>query len=378
MHIMVDFFYENRWFFIYLGIIIGAYFLLRLITNQIYLLLIKRFQNKYSSNETHSLRFVKRILNTLWLVLGVIVIFLLVVEGDKQARLERNFQMAIYLGVIAVATIVLASSVNLWFKNAIKNKITHKEDSTTLLFLRRFIVYGIYFIGILVGLATIPSMRTIATTALGGAGVIAVIAGIASQEALGNIVSGIFIIIFRPFRVGQTVKISEGMQGVVEEITLRHTVIRNYENKMILVPNAIINKERLINYDLIDSKCCERIEIGISYDSDIALAKQIMREECENHPNILDNRSFTDREIGKPLVRTAVISLDDSSVVIRAWAWARTSSEAYQLRYDVLESIKIRFDDEGIEIPFPYRTVVFKNDDSSGNNNSSEKPAEVN
>src|SRR5690606_38509737 len=131
-------------------------------------------------------------------------------------------------------------------------------------------------------------------TALGGAGVIALIAGVASQEALANLVGGLFIISFKPFKLGDVVKLSDSIVGTVVDITLRHTVLRNVENKRIVIPNAIMNKEKIINYNLGELKNCDRLEIGISYDSDIDLAKTIMREECEKHPLILDNRSATD------------------------------------------------------------------------------------
>src|SRR5690606_8154102 len=142
--------------------------------------------------------------------------------------------------------------------------------------------------------------------------------------------------------------------------TLRHTVMRNGGNIMIVIPNAIINKEKLVNYTLGDLKCCEHIEVGISYDSDIALAKKIMREECENHPLIYDNRSRSDKKQDKPIVRTALIQLGDSSITIRAWAWTKDYGDSFNIKYDVLESIKYRFDRKGIEIPFPSRTVVIK------------------
>ena len=104
-----------------------------------------------------------------------------------------------------------------------------------------------------------------------------------------------FIIIFKPFQVHDIVKISDDMIGEVMDITLRHTIIKNYQNKMIVIPNAIINKEKVINYNLGEKSCCQWIEIGISYDSDIDLAKHIIREECESHPNLIDNRSQLDQ-----------------------------------------------------------------------------------
>ncbi|KKN38200.1 hypothetical protein LCGC14_0755710 [marine sediment metagenome] len=129
---------------------------------------------------------------------------------------------------------------------------------------------------------------------------------------------------------------------------------------MIVIPNAIINKEKVTNYDLDEKKICQWIEIGISYDSDIDLAKHIMREECEAHPTILDNRSYKDINNGVPLVLVRVINLGDSSVTIRAWAWALNYTSAFVMKCELNESIKKRFDKEGIEIPFPHRTLVFK------------------
>lgn len=279
---------------------------------------------------------------------------------DVYQKLQSNFRLILYIGLIAVITIILASSVNIWFRKKVALKMTLNEDTTALKFLRYIAVFGVYTIGSMFILLAFPYFKGIAQTALGGAGVLALIIGVASQEALANLIGGMFIISFKPFKIGDIIKLSDDMVGTVADITLRHTVLRNFENKMIVIPNAIMNKEKLINFNLNDLKICERIQIGISYDSDVDLAKKIMREECEKHPMIFDNRSAADVLDGKPIVRTALVSLDDSSVAIRAWAWARNYSDSFNMRCDLLESIKKRFDKEGIEIPFPHRTVVFK------------------
>lgn len=90
-----------------------------------------------------------------------------------------------------------------------------------------------------------------------------------------------------------------------------------------------------------------------------------MKEECENHPLILDNRTELEKQEDKPIVKTALTALNDFSVTIRAWTWGRDYSDVFQIKIDVLESVKKRFDKEGIEIPFPYRTIVMKNDKQS-------------
>ncbi|WP_317901831.1 mechanosensitive ion channel family protein [Cerina litoralis] len=171
---------------------------------------------------------------------------------------------------------------------------------------------------------------------------------------------GIFIITFKPFRTGDLIEIDDATIGTVMDITLRHTVIRNYKNGMIVIPNSIVNKEKIVNFDIGEKKSCEFIDIGISYDSDVDFAKKIMQEECGNHPLIFDNRSAEEKHNNVPVVKTALIGLDDSSVQLRAWAWANSYVDAASLKRDVLESIKKRFDKEGIDIPYPHRTVIIK------------------
>lgn len=155
------------------------------------------------------------------------------------------------------------------------------------------------------------------------------------------------------------------MMGTVTDITLKHTVIKNYQNRMNVIPNAIINKEKLINFDLNGSVCSEWIMIGISYDSDIDLAKSITQEEGENHLLILDHRSHIEKVNKEDVVKVRVVSLDDSSISIKAWAWARNYSDGFVMKCDLLESIKKRFDREGIEIPFPHRTLIMKKEEES-------------
>ena len=104
---------------------------------------------------------------------------------------------------------------------------------------------------------------------------------------------------------------------------------------------------------------CRFVEIGISYGSDIDKAREIMAEEVENHPLSIDNRSPEDIERGDPRVIVKVVLLGDSSVTMRAWAWSDNPQNAFMMHCDVMESIKKRFDREGIVIPFPQRTISY-------------------
>lgn len=278
----------------------------------------------------------------------------------KQQILDNLEYIGIFVGIM-VTTIILAWLVNRFFKRLIKKSTAvMQNDPTNYLFLRHALMAVIYLVGFGIAIFMMPNLRALASSLLAGAGILAVAVGFASQHALGNIISGFFIIVFKPFRVNDRLKIQE-MFGIVEDVTLRHTVIRNLENKRIIIPNTIISNEIIINSDFGDDKICKWIEIGISYDSDVEKAKSIMQEEIMKHPLLLDNRTPEQKEKGDPIVPVKVIELGESSVNLRGWAWAKDSADAFSMACDLYESIKRKFDAEDIEIPFPYRTIVHKN-----------------
>jgi len=348
---------------IWTAIVVVTVFVLRFLTKKLHDWLERRSLKKYPGEEPDTINLTQKILNSLWVVLGVMAISWNFMDEKRVEEVAlANFGLVFYLGIVAVITLVAASLVQTWFKRTISLRKTANQDTTSYKFLRYIAIFGVYFLGGLLILIAFESMRSFAATALGGAGVLAVVAGVASQEALSNLVGGLFIIAFKPFKLGDIIKVDESMVGTVSDITLRHTIIRNYENKMIVIPNSIINKEKLINYDLGERMCCQWVEIGISYDSDVDLAKHIMREECEDHPNLMDHRSELDKYNNEKKVIVRVISLDDSAVLLRAWAWASNFGEAFEMKCDLYESIKKRFDKEGVSIPFPHRTMVFQED----------------
>lgn len=359
---MTEFWNTYRNEIIYAVVVIGVVLLLLLFTRLSNRWLVKKAKARYPNEDPTTINLIKRILNTLWVILGLIALSVIFISEDQQEIATRNFELILYLGFILIFTIVGASIVETLFSRAIKKTTASGGDPTSYKFLRYLSVFGVYFFGIILAALAFPALRGIAQTAIGGAGILAIVIGVASQEALANLVGGVFIISFKPFRVGNVIKVTETLVGTVTDITLRHTIIRNYQNKMIVIPNAIINKEKVTNYDLEEKKICQWIEIGISYDSDIDLAKKIMKEECETHPNIFDNRTNQDLRNGVPLVIVRVTNLGDSSVTLRAWAWAWDYTSAFVMKCELYESIKKRFDSEGVEIPFPHRTLVFKKD----------------
>lgn len=279
-------------------------------------------------------------------------------------KLADNLEtVALFLGIFA-GTILLAFILNRFMRRMIRRSTQQMNtDPTNYQFLRHSLTFIIYIVGFSLAFYTIPGFKTVAGSLLAGVSILAVAVGFASQHALSNIISGVFIVIFKPFRVNDRLRIRDTLHGIVEDITLRHVVIRDFENRRIIIPNSIIADEVIINSDFGDGKICKWIEIGIGYGADLDRAKDIMREEVLSHPMHIDARTPEQIEKGVDEVPVRVIALTDHAVTLRAWAWAKNSADAFSMGCDLMETIKKRFDAEGIEIPFPYRTVVIKKED---------------
>lgn len=278
--------------------------------------------------------------------------------------IPAEYRLPLLIVFILISTVIVASIVSRLFRLGIKRNREANDESglTSLVFLRRSVTVLIYLSGISFAIYMIPSLRVVAGSLLAGAGLLAVAVGFASQQALSNIIGGIFIVIFKPYKIGDRIDVRMDLAGVVEDINLRHTVIRNFENKRIIIPNSVISNEVVVNSNYEDDRICKWIDVGISYDADIDLAKEIMAAEVEKHELSVDVRLPEDIEEGLPRVPVRVLTLGEYSVNLRAWAWAESPPDGFVMQCDLLESIKKSFDQHGIEIPFPYRTLVQKKD----------------
>ena len=264
-----------------------------------------------------------------------------------------------------VLTYILLVSIVFLIRKLFKNVIVKREkqsiDNTNLVFIKDIIIYSVYCIGFLTMLAYIPGLDQLSKTLIAGAGILTAAIGFGSQQAISNIVSGIFMVIFKPFRVGDFIDLGgDNNKGTVIDITLRHTKIQNNENRIIVIPNSVINNQLLINSTIDNPVTCAFVQVNIDYRTDINSAMNILREEAMKHPFLIDNRSEADIANGVPQVVVRVVEWVNSSVTLRAWAWASSTGNAFVMRCDLLRAVKERFDKEGIDIPFQYSHVKMK------------------
>ena len=214
---------------------------------------------------------------------------------------------------------------------------------------------------------SIPLLSSAVHTLLTAGGVIAVVAGLAAQEALGSVVSGVMILLFKPFKMGDVVRyVDSDITGTVEEITLHHTAVRTVENKRVIIPNSKMNSAIIENADYADSRICVFLTVGVSYESDLKKAKELLAAEVARQPSYLDVRTEQQKHDGAPKVTVVVLELADSSVTLRASLWAKDNATAFALKCAVLEGIKQAYDREGIEIAYPHMQIVSSSPSAEG------------
>ncbi|MGP8321731.1 MAG: mechanosensitive ion channel family protein [Methanosarcinaceae archaeon] len=276
-----------------------------------------------------------------------------------------NITNTLFIFVVVIVTVVVARIVDQLLKTQLKllsGKID--IDKTVYGLLRRIAVVLVYLAGIIIVISSIPFLENISFAIFAGAGFAGLVVGMAAQSSLSNIISGVSLALFRPFRIGDIVTI-HNEYGEISDITLGHTVVTTWDNRRLIIPNHIISDEAIINWSINDPTTLWPLDIGIGYDADIGHARRIMIEEATNHKNVLhlnEVRKHHPEIVGGKEIKVIVTELGDFAVNLRLTFWVANRSVAFTTGCDLIESIKNRFDAEGIEIPYPYRTIVYKKD----------------
>ena len=223
------------------------------------------------------------------------------------------------------------------------------------LFINSIIQGLIYLVGLICAISTIPQLSRLSTTLIAGSGIVALAMSLSAQESLSNIVSGLFISLFRPFNVGDRIKlISSGVVGYVESITLRHTIIKTLTNTRITIPNSVMNKEIIENSNLVEKIASYYVDVSISYESDIDRAINIMADIVGSHPLYVDVR----KDMSEEKVQVLMRAFESSGVALRARVWTKTVDDNFKACSDIRIELLKRFREEGIEIPYTKVDVV--------------------
>ncbi len=248
-----------------------------------------------------------------------------------------------------IITAILIFIVGLWvvkfINRMVRSFFIRKDyDPTLETFLQSFISIALKVV-LFVLVVTQLGVKSSSLVAMIGAGGLAI--GLALQGSLANFAGGVLILIFKPFKVGDWIS-AQGVDGMVKEITIFTTKVNTFGNQLAIIPNGQLSNNNIVNYNA-ESTRRDKIDVGIGYGSNIKIAKDILLDICEKHAGILKD----------PMPEVYVGALGDSSVDLSLRFWAR-NEDFWPAHFHVLETLKYRFDEAGIEIPFPQRDVHMK------------------
>ncbi len=265
--------------------------------------------------------------------------------------IDKNWEQFFFVVVVLVVTFIISLMLRFLVGRFIRGAARKLNvDPTRYNFFKNAVDFILFFVAIIIIFRSIPSLRTYGTGLLTGAGVLAAIVGFASQSAFSNIISGFFLVIFKPFSVGDRVKIGQSYAGDVEDITLRHTVIKDFENRRVIMPNSVISNETIINSTSVDEKICVFVELAVAFSVSLDKAINIIQDEATKHRYYIDNRSELEKARGEQVVMVRVITFLDGGILLRAYVWTRNPTDAFDLKCDLNKSIKERFDKESISL----------------------------
>ncbi len=244
--------------------------------------------------------------------------------------------------VAAVAIFIVGRWIAKLLRNLVERMMTKgKVDEALVKFVGNITYVALIVIVVIAALNQLGIQTTSFIAIIGAAGLAI---GLALQGSLANFAAGVLMIIFRPFKVGDYVE-GAGAAGTVEEISIFTTVLKSPDNKIIIVPNAKITGDNIVNYSAKDSRRLDLV-IGVSYSDDLQKVKEVLYDILKNEDRILKD----------PAPTIGVLELADSSVNFAVRPWVRTG-DYWTLFFDLKEKIKERFDAESISIPFPQQDV---------------------
>jgi small conductance mechanosensitive channel len=256
--------------------------------------------------------------------------------------MSETIQFWIINILFAIAIVLIGRIAVKWIIKLVRKLMVRADIDPLLINFASSIINALLLLFVFIAALDQLGVDTTSLVAIIGAAGLAV--GLALQGSLQNFAAGVMLIVFRPFKIGDFVE-AGGQAGVIEQISIFSTTMRSGDNKEIIVPNGQIYSGAITN---VSAKETRRIDLvfGIGYDDDMRKAKEIMERILLSHQLVL----------AEPAPAVAVAELADSSVNFNVRPWVK-SGDYWKVRSEIIEQVKLAFDEEGISIPYPQMDI---------------------
>ena len=260
--------------------------------------------------------------------------------------IDWTFTGGIKLIIGTLAIVIGFKIINKLSKRFINLAEKRNVDMTLIKFIKSFISYTLKILLVLIIAGSYWKLELSGLAAIVASAGVAI--GLALQGSLSNFAGGFIILLLRPFKVGDYIQTGQ-FEGTVEQIGVFYTNLATIDNKLVMIPNGTLSNGSLINYSAKETRRVDLV-FSVAYDSDLLKVRKVLKEIVDNHKLIL---SKPDPFIG--LIQHNASSLD---FAVRVWV---KNSDYWPVYFDLLETVKTRFDKEGIDIPYPQMDLHFKN-----------------
>lgn len=266
-------------------------------------------------------------------------------EWDIEKLWSQGQQLIAAYGIkllTALVVLILGIWISKFLRNSVRRVLEKRTvDPTIGRFVTNIAYVALLVFVVMAALGQLGIQTTSFIAVIGAAGLAI---GLALQGSLSNFAAGFMLVAFRPFKVGDFIE-GGGVAGTVDEIQIFSTRLKTPDNKVVVVPNSKIFDDAIVNYSAMETRRVDML-VGVSYDADLAHVKKVLEELVNAETRILQ----------EPAYQIAVSELADNSVNLVVRAWVRTA-DFWGVKFDLTEQIKVRFDAEGIGIPYPQRDV---------------------
>ena len=301
---------------------------------------------------------------------GLLGVVLILLSSPEVPRLAGGIWAVIGFLTGLLVTYLVVHIVNVIAERYFAGLASRQPQLETVYrFLRRALLGIIVLAGVAVSTyANFPVAAGAVTSLLLAAGFLSIVVGLAAQSTLSNVIAGAMVSLAQPFQIGDAVVFPypNGDWCIVEDIRLTYTVLRTWDLRRLMVPNALFQSGVVVNYTAVDPTMLVIVYMVITFESDVDRAREIMLEEARRHPDF------------KPLGNLPVTHVMDyqgggnqgsgmyGGVDLRLLSAARDQSTAFQVEKDLLYSIRRRFEQEGIRVAYPTQRVILDRRDSDG------------
>lgn len=244
--------------------------------------------------------------------------------------------------LVAIVIFLVGRTVAKVLSNAARKVMQARELDQILVSFVSSLLYWTMMAFVIIAAINKLGIQTTSLIAIMGAAGLAI--GLALQGSLSNFAAGVLIVLFRPYRVGDFVE-AAGVSGAVVQVQILTTILKTGDNKQVIVPNSEIMSSIITNYSANDTRRVDLV-VGVSYDDDLDKVRDTLKEIIAAEPRVLD----------EPECVIAVSELGDSSVNFVVRPWVQTS-DYWPVLFDLTETIKKRFDAEGLSFPYPQQDV---------------------